>query len=130
MTLLNSAGGVVKSACAQKLNRLPDGFAILHDERMGRVDDNVVAHAREPGPFHRNLSVVAVGNEHAVDPVDGTVAGGDADGKSCRAELVRRGICACAQFTSRRAVEPFEKKQPDRKSTRLNSSHLGISYAV
>src|ERR1035441_9841080 len=27
-------------------------------------------------------------------------------------------------------AEPEEEPEPDRKSTRLNSSHLGISYAV
>src|ERR1035441_5692221 len=33
--------------------------------------------------------------------------------------------------TSKGTVKfPFEKPIPDRKSTRLNSSHLGISYAV
>src|ERR1039458_10507011 len=31
---------------------------------------------------------------------------------------------------SRRRVEFCDTQSPDRKSTRLNSSHLGISYAV
>jgi hypothetical protein len=53
---------MVKTPCAQKLNRLPDGFAIFHYERMRRVNDNVVAHARELGSFDGNFSVVAAGN--------------------------------------------------------------------
>src|SRR5258705_6281763 len=58
---------------------------------------------------------------------------------------LRRGLTAAAQgdeekdvgyatfFLGQVAVqhqEPAEEKRRDRKSTRLNSSHLGISYAV
>src|SRR5471030_1529520 len=39
-------------------------------------------------------------------------------GTSCSASVDRRGRC------------PVARRHRDRKSTRLNSSHLGISYAV
>src|SRR5438045_5115684 len=38
-----------------------------------------------------------------------------------------RAICACVLLHRRGALAPA---RVDRKSTRLNSSHLGISYAV
>src|SRR5207253_10210478 len=33
-------------------------------------------------------------------------------------------------LAAERAARPFELRVPDRKSTRLNSSHVAISYAV
>src|SRR5438045_7524636 len=39
--------------------------------------------------------------------------------------------CGCAGGFGRRPSSPGRRRwPPDRKSTRLNSSHLGISYAV
>jgi hypothetical protein len=63
-------GCVVKTARLQKMNSLPDGFAVPHDEWMRRVNHNLVGHAREPGSFNGNLPVVVAGNQQAVDPVD------------------------------------------------------------
>src|SRR5439155_24363258 len=43
----------------------------------------------------------------------------------------RRGSVRPATAVSRRsAMPPRTAERPDRKSTRLNSSHVGISYAV
>src|SRR5205814_8458955 len=42
-----------------------------------------------------------------------------------------RAIVECQRQLARRAAAfPHERRVRDRKSTRLNSSHLGISYAV
>src|SRR5438045_5554442 len=43
---------------------------------------------------------------------------------------LRFGLCQGVRQGSRRAAPAGHFGQPDRKSTRLNSSHLGISYAV
>src|SRR5205814_10477706 len=42
----------------------------------------------------------------------------------------REGHHACANRSVHRAHQRAERHPGDRKSTRLNSSHLGISYAV
>src|SRR5690606_41362447 len=46
--------------------------------------------------------------------------------------FARRGITmeACSSWFLPRLVGPQQTKQEDRKSTRLNSSHVKISYAV
>src|SRR5205814_7168041 len=44
--------------------------------------------------------------------------------------LAHRGEHAEAERFAREAVAGHEQTDKDRKSTRLNSSHLGISYAV
>src|SRR5438045_4839373 len=48
--------------------------------------------------------------------------------KLMAASLAFAGLSGCGR-TPEQYVVPYVK-QPDRKSTRLNSSHLGISYAV
>src|SRR5256885_12085373 len=44
--------------------------------------------------------------------------------------LVMCGLCAAIGFAGQAAAQGDAKSYPDRKSTRLNSSHLVISYAV
>src|SRR5438132_2212335 len=48
----------------------------------------------------------------------------------CRARSVRRGRHACRPRRTDRARQGFSSEIRDRKSTRLNSSHTVISYAV
>src|SRR5205814_2418976 len=64
------------------------------------------------------------------------------DGRICRRPATvfdpQRGFFVCAAHNEVRENEqqtpnrmtPMSKSKSDRKSTRLNSSHLGISYAV
>jgi hypothetical protein len=61
---------VIESAGAQKLNRLPDDFAVAHNERMRRVNDDVIAHARKFGSFDGNFSIITAANQQAVDPIN------------------------------------------------------------
>jgi hypothetical protein len=99
---------MVKCTGAQELNCLTDGLAVLHDKRMRRVNHDMVAHARQFGPFNGNLSIIATGNQQAVDPVDGTIAGNDAHRIIYRTESVGCGIGIRAEFISRRAIDPLE----------------------
>src|SRR5947199_8046325 len=52
--------------------------------------------------------------------------------RSCPRPQKAAATCAPSHLTSRPADGPPRRRRgrPDRKSTRLNSSHLGISYAV
>src|SRR5262245_62648722 len=63
----------------------------------------------------------------AVAPVPVLAAGGIADGRGLAAALALGGdgVLLGTRFLASR-----ESPLQDRKSTRLNSSHLGISYAV
>src|SRR5437899_9915930 len=55
----------------------------------------------------------------------------DADGRTAaRAKRESAGTRSAFHPATRRAPNPGWKADRDRKSTRLNSSHLGISYAV
>src|SRR3712207_9309470 len=59
------------------------------------------------------------------------VAGGDYDTGTARSAGVAQAIMVARQDASRRDVFRTQKPgAPDRKSTRLNSSHANISYAV
>src|ERR1035441_9752077 len=82
----------------------------------------------------KGCSAVPVGPEHfceaarwcalrSLGMIKRRLAGGIPEGASRRHRPVAFGI--------QRDVEPFRRLWPrgDRKSTRLNSSHLGISYA-
>src|SRR5256885_9940855 len=51
-------------------------------------------------------------------------------GESVRALIGRVALVELAPPVLSRALEPFARPVRDRKSTRLNSSHLVISYAV
>ena len=51
-----------KSPRAQKINRLPDGNSVAHQKWVRGVNDNVVRHACQFGPFDGHLSIVWAGN--------------------------------------------------------------------
>src|SRR5439155_19948839 len=55
--------------------------------------------------------------------------GGDVD-HECLLQLVGRGRDGCGEDDMRGVGQPRISSSPDRKSTRLNSSHVAISYAV
>src|SRR5438045_8327501 len=58
--------------------------------------------------------------------------GGAAEVRAARPQRHRRRQepLQCLARSQRRPTVPAKRSVPDRKSTRLNSSHLGISYAV
>src|SRR3712207_7001340 len=61
----------------------------------------------------------------------GSAEGGSGSEKSCAIKnppLYKEGVLTVA--TDRPAYPPWFEGGPDRKSTRLNSSHANISYAV
>src|ERR1035441_10948875 len=45
-------------------------------------------------------------------------------------EGLAESVASFAKLFSGYLTDRIERRKPDRKSTRLNSSHLGISYAV
>src|ERR1700744_4616865 len=75
----------LKSAIAQEVNCLFYGRPVPHDKGVGGMDDQMVSHTGEFSVFDRDLAIVRTGNQPAVDPVNGSVAGDDADWKISRA---------------------------------------------
>src|SRR5437870_7649703 len=63
------------------------------------------------------------------------VRAGKCEKKSAAANEFHRAqinflVAACSRFNSRSAARGYKEINLDRKSTRLNSSHVAISYAV
>src|SRR5436853_2226338 len=63
------------------------------------------------------------------EPQGAHVAGGDED-KGHRLACIASWLAGRRHRRGTRVGRPLEGTDQDRKSTRLNSSHLGISYAV
>src|SRR3989454_6743475 len=95
-------------------------FQLLARQRAADLD------ARPPDPW---LSAAAPG---ARDPAaENTVIHARAENSMSRAEC-QHGVAApeCERVRQRRSQARAQRSSGDRKSTRLNSSHLVISYAV
>src|SRR5690242_21581391 len=87
------------------------GRSISAGEAAGDVQDDVAQLGRVVGP---------VGEEHAAEAHAGQ---GDRGADLVRQRRVRLGKQADER------VHPLAEQMADRKSTRLNSSHMSISYA-
>lgn len=70
---------------AQERQGLTNRGPVAHQERVRARDDEVIGQTGDAGAGDRDLAVVGTGNEQAVDPIDGTVAGDNADGTAYRA---------------------------------------------
>src|SRR5690625_5461306 len=79
--------------------------------------------ALPPFPTRRSSDLIAVTEAGAWQPGKDPVALAERDGLTGTESFIRDG----EQHRRRRAVAPPRR---DRKSTRLNSSHVAISYAV
>lgn len=86
-----------------------DGQAVAHDKGMGGVDHPEVGHARQPGAFHRNFSVVGAGDEPGQKKIHGPVSRDDADLPVYGAELVGYPRRIGPELLTGRAVEPAEQ---------------------
>ncbi len=91
----------------KKADGLSDGLAIPHQERMGGGKHEVGAHACDLRAFNGNLAIIAARDENAVDPVDRTAAGNDAEAEMHGTQAA--GKRAGAEFLSRRTVDRLEK---------------------
>src|SRR5690349_23656859 len=72
----------------------------------------------------------AVGERVAIGKWPRLGRGCRSEGEECGGGSERRRGIAAHEATRQDRIEPARTARPDRKSTRLNSSHVEISYAV
>src|SRR5205814_8929263 len=90
-----------------------------------------------PGLVERELDCYYLCRRAAPDPGSGKTTGQEANEPRPSVPLERQvsagiadGRVVLSRRSARAALRAVQRDQRDRKSTRLNSSHLGISYAV
>src|SRR5256885_15865924 len=111
---------------------MPAALPLKHPVKVGQL---VRRRLRELKRTPRELAdAVQVSEDYIVDIVAGRrrpPAPGRIDLYAPMARFLRlhrNDLPTCARVE--RSAEPAARRRPDRKSTRLNSSHLVISYAV
>jgi len=86
-----------------------DDALIAHHQGMGHGQDQMFLHAFDPRSFHGDLAVVGTGDHQAVDPVDGTVSGNDAEFEVDGAEGVGWIERAGAELLAGGAIDGVEQ---------------------
>src|SRR5437899_11841611 len=105
--------------------------SILNTRPKGMSTHHRFPSRSKDGPS-RKLSTCApprLGSDHVVRRFLRNFAGSEVKGRAWMRLIFWNGLCIAAPQEARRITQ-VKRIQADRKSTRLNSSHLGISYAV
>ncbi|MCG8519494.1 MAG: hypothetical protein MI794_16010 [Pseudomonadales bacterium] len=92
----------------QEVPGLSDNLGIVHHERMGHRQREMVRHTVKPGVRYRDLAIVRLGQHGREDQIDAAGAGNDPDIKIRRPEPIGHAGFAGAQLQPRRSVDQFE----------------------
>src|ERR1044072_5905564 len=83
-------------------------LSVTHQKWVRPVNGEMSPHTFHFGAFDRNFSIIPPFNQHAINPIDGTIASNHTQLEFDSAELIWSQILFVSQFKTSRAVDLLE----------------------